>query len=274
MSYSPYAPPRHDAQQPYAGYGQQFVYQPLGWKTMAIVVGILATVILEMATTAISWALGGAAGDASNMGALMAAGLLGLLQSGVSLFTIVVFLVWINNAAKNVRTFGHDGLRFTPGWAVGWWFIPIASMWMPFLALREIWRASEPESVGRGPGAWMTTRVPPIFGVWWATYLLAGFVGAFAALPMLLNPGSAAGTAPAISMVSHAFNAVAAITIVVIVRSLARNQDASHEKLVAMQQQAGGGHGGGYGAPAPQNPYGAPPGYGGPPGYPPYGSST
>ncbi len=269
MSYSPYAPPRQDPHQPYGGYGQQFAYQPLGWKTTAIVVGILATVILEMATTGLSWALGGAAGDEGNLGALMAAGLLGLVQSGVSLFTIVVFLVWINNAAKNVRTFGHEGLRFTPGWAVGWWFIPIASMWMPMLALREIWRASDPDNVGTGhPGGWMTSRVPSTFGVWWATYLLAGFVGAFAALPVLLNPGSPAVAAPAISMVSHAFNAVAAITIVLIVRHLARNQDASHEKLLAMQQASGGGYGGGYGAPAPQG------SYGGPPGYPPYGART
>jgi hypothetical protein len=267
MSYSPYAPPRHDPHHPPAGYGYQFVYSPLGWKTTGIVVGVAATVIAQFAVTAMVWVVGGSVGD-GNIGAAGALVLGSLLLQGVTMFTGITFLVWMHHAAKNIRSFGHQGLEFTPGWAVGWWFIPIASLWKPFQALREIWRGSDPDGVGTGnAGSWMASPVPSLFGLWWAMYLLAGFAGMFAALPGILAGGGAASSAtPAISMVSHLLNAVAGVAIILIVRQLAQRQEASHAKMQAMQH-AGGGQGGGYGG---AGGYGG--GYG-PPGYPPYGAT-
>src|ERR1700754_3506800 len=55
--------------------------------------------------------------------------------------TIIVFAVWIHRANRNARALGAVGMRFSPGWAVGWFFVPIANLWKPYQAMKEIWQA-------------------------------------------------------------------------------------------------------------------------------------
>ena len=76
--------------------------------------------------------------------------------SWVTLATFVLFGVWIVRSGKNAwlfhqlkrRTAARSGARYhevittTPGWCVGWYFIPIANLWKPYVAMREIVRAS------------------------------------------------------------------------------------------------------------------------------------
>jgi hypothetical protein len=261
MSYSPYAPPAHDQRPQAPGYGYgpgyyngAFPYEPLGWKTTASIVGMILIVVIGIAVTLLTWAVG-AENFASDLRLAGAVGLLGLLLSGVSLFTYVVFLVWTHTAAKNIRSFGHDGFEFTPGWAVGWWFIPVMNWFKPFQALREIWQASDPDAIGGGYGSWRGSAVPGTFGVWWGTYLLAGVVGIIGAFVGLGTPGGS----PGFAMAAHLLRAFAAVAIVSLMRQLAQRQEAAHGKLRAMHEQppppaAYGGYGSG------------PPGYG-PPGY-------
>lgn len=42
--------------------------------------------------------------------------------------TVIVWCVWQFRGQRNLVAAGRGGLRFTPGWAVGWWFIPIANL--------------------------------------------------------------------------------------------------------------------------------------------------
>lgn len=261
MSYSPYAPPAHDHRPPpgYGAWGQTYPYEPLGWKTTGSIVGMILMVVIGIAVTLLTWAIG-AENFANDLPAAGAIAILGLLLSGVSIFTYVVFLVWMHAAAKNIRSFGHEGLEFTPGWAVGWWFIPFMNWVKPFQALKEIWQASDPEAIGTGSQSWRASVVPGTFGVWWGTYLLGGVVGIVGAFAGMGTPGGS----PGFAMAAHLFRAFAAVAIIAIMRQLAQRQEASHEKLRAMQHQG-----------QPQQPaypaYG-PPGYGGgPPGYGPPG---
>ena len=46
-------------------------------------------------------------------------GIVGLLQSGLGVVTAITFLKWVYRAYKNVQGFGAEGLRFSPGWAIG-----------------------------------------------------------------------------------------------------------------------------------------------------------
>jgi hypothetical protein len=85
------------------------------------------------------------------------------LQMSVGLMAGLVFLVWVYRANRNARDLGADGMRYGPGWSVGWFFVPIASLFMPYLVMREIWKASSPSANGQ----WRRTSVSPILGVWW-----------------------------------------------------------------------------------------------------------
>lgn len=228
--YSPYAPP----QQPYGGgqYQYQQPYQPLGWKTTAAAIGIIATVICQIALDAVQWAMGKEM--QTNMAALATIGLVSLVSSVAALCAAIFFFMWIYQAAKNVRSFGQGALEFTPGWCIGWWFIPFMSLVKPYQAMKEIWRASDPEAVKNGPTGWMTAPTAGILPLWWAMYLIGGLIGGVVAVATMSDPSSGGPG----KMVGHLFSVVAAIAVVSIMRQIAARQEGSWQVLTAMPQQA------------------------------------
>lgn len=75
---------------------------------------------------------------------------------GFSLLGVVLVLVWLHAAFTAMR----GRTSFSPGMAVGGWFIPLANIVLPALILRDAWRTA----VGRGGGiafVWMIA--------WWIT---------------------------------------------------------------------------------------------------------
>lgn len=66
----------------------------------------------------------------------------GLVDLSLALITGVIFCMWIYRAAANVRAAREPGLVFTPGWAVGWNFVPFANFFKPYQAMGQIWDAS------------------------------------------------------------------------------------------------------------------------------------
>ena len=96
---------------------------------------------------------------------------IGFTQFALVLVTIAVFAAWIYRANDTARRLGAQGMRFTPGWAVGWHFIPIASFWKPYQAMREIWSASQ------SPDYWQEKATPAILPWWWVLFLTNGVIG-------------------------------------------------------------------------------------------------
>ena len=110
---------------------------------------------------------GTAAGDIDALASTndMRQAAIGFTQFGIYIVTGIVFLVWVYRANRNARALGAQDMRFTPSWSVGWFFVPIMSLWKPFQAMREIWQASAQ------PGNWRAVPAPPLLGWWWALYL-------------------------------------------------------------------------------------------------------
>ena len=92
-------------------------------------------------------------------------GIVGLSQAGLGLLTGIVFLKWVYRAYKNIQGFGAEGLRFSPGWAVGYYFIPFLSLIRPVQVMSEIWRVSQ------DPRNWFRRRGSWLIGTWWALFL-------------------------------------------------------------------------------------------------------
>lgn len=69
-------------------------------------------------------------------------GLAGILQLLMYLATAVVFVVWFHRVRVNGGIFRNSAFTQAPGWAIGWWFVPIAHLFQPFVIARQIWRAS------------------------------------------------------------------------------------------------------------------------------------
>jgi hypothetical protein len=77
-------------------------------------------------------------GAANDRRALMIGGAIGV----VMIVTIVVFGRWIVLAHRNLPALGAQRLEVRPGWAVGFFFIPILNWWKPYQAMRSLWRSS------------------------------------------------------------------------------------------------------------------------------------
>lgn len=67
-----------------------------------------------------------------------------LLAVVVGAGCVVSFLAWFSRSYRNLRALGAEGLEYSPGVAVGWWFVPIGNCWKPFGVAVEIWKARTP----------------------------------------------------------------------------------------------------------------------------------
>ena len=97
--------------------------------------------------------------------------IVGFLQLCIAITTMILFAKWIYRANFNVRQLGAQGMKFSPGWAVGFYFIPILLLWKPYQAMKEIWQAS------KNPTSWATVERGSILPWWWFFFLVAGMLG-------------------------------------------------------------------------------------------------
>ena len=99
--------------------------------------------------------------------ALALTGVLGLTAIAIYLATVVVFLMWLYRVSNNVAAFGAPR-QTSAGWAVGSFFVPIANLFIPYQAIKEIWNKSEPAA----DNSFFYTASPPgFFPAWWGFWL-------------------------------------------------------------------------------------------------------
>jgi hypothetical protein len=111
----------------------------------------------------------------------MRQGAVWLIHLVVRVALIIAFLLWLYRAAGNLAALGNPKTRieYTPGWAVGWFFIPFANLVMPYKAVSEIWVKSEPP-VREGDGFAFSPRPSTsLVLAWWLTWLASNFISRF-----------------------------------------------------------------------------------------------
>lgn len=138
-----------------------------------IAVVAAADVVVRVILPVISYWLARRAMEELDVSLLNAAGLLnlfaGLLLAPLGIAAIVVLLVWMWRAHKNLFAFPGVTPRLGAGWSIGGWFIPFANLVMPAMAMNEIARGSLPGK-GRDP---MRTGTHPLVRFWWAAWLVS-----------------------------------------------------------------------------------------------------
>ena len=98
--------------------------------TIALILVHIVVVVLNIALTLVNQS------QAFSMGP---AELTMLLLYSITLLSVVIsFLMLINRASKNLASIGVENQKLGPVAAVVWWFVPIASFWMPYRVVAEI----------------------------------------------------------------------------------------------------------------------------------------
>lgn len=158
--------------------------------------------------------------------------LLGYLYIGAFVVAAVSFLVWLNRASSNLPALAVEDQRFSPGWAVGWWFVPIFWLWRPYQVVKEVWQGSHPDGVNPGPLHWRDAPVSPLLGHWWATWLASNWLSTITA--RLFFSGETVQeliSADWLSVVSDAISLVALALAIVLIRQITSNQGRKHADL-------------------------------------------
>lgn len=91
------------------------------------------------------------------------------IQSIGTLLAAVTAMVWMFRMAKNVRAFGRS-TTWAPVFGFVGWFLPPVLVIIPFLMLRELWKASSPFPQGGRPDDWRSSPELPVLWIWFALY--------------------------------------------------------------------------------------------------------
>jgi len=94
-----------------------------------------------------------------------------IIQFATFIVAGILILKWIHRANYNARQLGATDMTFTPGWSIGWYFIPVASLWKPYQAMKEIWKASS------NPQDWKDEPVSSLLPWWWFLWIVSGTLG-------------------------------------------------------------------------------------------------
>jgi hypothetical protein len=88
----------------------------------------------------------------------------------------IVFLFWLHRAYANLKPLGAEP-RYSPVWAVAAFLVPVVNLFLPFLILQEMWRASDPETIDTKGAKALNIVVEDSSKslsvvVWWGLWLL------------------------------------------------------------------------------------------------------
>ncbi len=226
---NPYAPP--GAQHPQGQWGQE---APQQWQwgprfaslstltiltCIAIAIECVASLVLDGVQLAFASELGM---EEPPLGPVLlqlcsALGMLGALVAAG-----VCYLMLIHRAAKNLRAFGRQGLEYTPGWVVGWFFVPFANLVRVPRVMMELWRGSDPATDGY---SWRASASTPLIGVWWALWVIGNAISNVSA--RIDVPSSSAS----VGLVAGGFNLLAGVACILLILQLDKRQAATAAAL-------------------------------------------
>lgn len=153
-------------------------------RTIAMVVRFLAFAVMALgliaALATLAWLFSYAQGVDTPL-VLLATQLLSAVLILLFYASGIPVLIWVFLAHRNLQRAGVPQMRHGPGWAVTSYFVPVANLFVPFQAMRELHNRShgEPADFGHSSVDSVTS--------WWACYLGAMFFSTVVALSVLVD---------------------------------------------------------------------------------------
>lgn len=106
---------------------------------------------------------------------------IGTLQVLLLISTAVAFLIWFYRAHSNLPVVSSIKLVYTPGWAVGGFFVPFLNLVRPVQVMRELWHGTMSAGPNTNAGTLASTQpidsTPVLVGWWWGLFLVSNVLG-------------------------------------------------------------------------------------------------
>lgn len=153
----------------------------------------------------------------------------------VYILTVIFFLIWLNRANKNLSALGVENQEFSSGWAVGWWFIPFASLVKPYQVVREIWNESDPDInpehnfLSGGAAA-----DPGFMAWWWFFWITSNITANLSSQIVRFDPVGSLGVIPYVFILSSLLSIIAGLLVIKIVIGITERQKERFERMSAL----------------------------------------
>ena len=158
-----------------------------------------------------------------------------LLAALVGAGCVVSFLAWFSRSYRNLRALGAEGLEYSPGVAVGWWFVPVGNCWKPFRVAVEIWKASDPTLRANDLASRASMPTPVLLAVWWMGWLTALVLDNLVGAPdRIQHQGEVITLA---MVVAAGFDILAAALAMAVILEIDRRQSARHASITAIVER-------------------------------------
>ena len=146
------------------------------------------------------------------------------MSSVVSLIMLAVFvllIIFLFRASKNTELWDTSRRTWTPGWAIGGWFIPLANFVIPVLVILDVWRRT-PERPADGEAR--TSPSASIVTLSWVLFLIGTVL---IAIDVDYDTLDEFKTQDWVHIAGCISRAISAVLLIRIVRDLARRQRAT-----------------------------------------------
>lgn len=107
-------------------------------------------------------------------------GTAGRLQGFTFGLCALLFVGWFHSMRRAAGALAPEAFRRGPGWAVGSWFIPLASFWLPYRIAVEMWGAfGRGVRSGGGAASGAAAALWPV-NLWWGLFVAELVYGRYA----------------------------------------------------------------------------------------------
>lgn len=146
--------------------------------------------------------------------------------------SVILLLIWTYRTYQNLRALRAEDTRFSPGWTIAGWLIPVVNLLMPFFVFQEMWKASSTERP-----SWRQSPGDSVIVLWWAVGLI-GVIGSTIAAVLRdeaiddLSFGAASSSNWAL-VIMILFSAGYALLTIAVLWRLAGRQRSTYDEFVA-----------------------------------------
>jgi hypothetical protein len=158
--------------------------------------------------------------------------IINVLQLVVLTAAWIAFLRWVYRAYKVLPALGAEIVKYTPGWAVIWFYVPVLNWILPIQVMTELWIKSGPQNPGaEGPNR-PPAPTPLIFPFWWMIWLATSVISVFAASAVTdSNTLDAIARAIWLEVVADGAIAAAMLFTIVVVNTIDKRQQETITRL-------------------------------------------
>ncbi|WP_448659296.1 DUF4328 domain-containing protein [Sphingomonas sp. CJ99] len=111
------------------------------------------------------------------------AGISALVQLVVLIACLILIGRWMYRVNKNAHSLGAD-MPMSPGWNVGYLFVPFANLWMPYRGVRASWDATAAYIDEQRRAA------TAIFAAWWGGWIVSNILSQISFRMMMRDDAS------------------------------------------------------------------------------------